>query len=321
MTPVLTLLTLGWALLPGPSALAENVQPFARVGEVELSRDDFERAVSQTIRSRFYHGQIPEDAEAKVRAEVAEELVDRTLLLGEAERRNIQADEEVVETTLARYDLRYADNPNWRENRDSMLTRLAEDLRNEERLSRLETEVRRVPPPTRAQLESYYLSHPDEFTEPVRMRVSLILLGVAPSASGEAWDAAFREAEQLSTQLDDGGDFAELARLHSSDDSASRGGDMGYLHSGMLGEGVQQALDDLDLGESTKPVQVLEGVVLLRLEERTEPDLREFRDVRQRVQELWLREQGDLAWALLIRQLRDSTAITIYEIPSPATRT
>ena len=46
--------------------------------------------------------------------------------------------------------------------------------------------------------------------------------------------------------------------------------------------------------------------------------LRAFRDVRQRAQELWLREQGDRAWALLKEQLRDSTAVTVYEIPPPA---
>lgn len=315
MKPSINQLILCAMLTPAMVLSADDARPFARVGEVELTQDDFERAVSRTIRSRFYHGRIPEDTEEAVRAEVADELINEALLLGEADRRGIEANEEAIETAVARYDVHYAGNPSWQENREAMLSRLVRDLRNEERLARLEAEVRRVPPPSQTQLQSYYAAHRGEFTEPAQIRVSLILLGVAPSATGETWAAAFQEAEKITDKLDQGADFAELARLHSSDDSAAIGGDMGYLHNGMLGEAVQQALEASDPGDHTDPIQVLEGVAILRLEERRAARLREFRDVRQRAQELWLREQGNRAWALLIKQLRESTTISVYEIP------
>jgi hypothetical protein len=296
---------------------AEGGETFARIGEVELTRLDLERAVTQAVRNRFYHGTVPDGAMAGVRREAAEELINRTLLLAEADRRGIEADQEAIEATLAHYDVRYAANPRWQDSRETMLAKLAEDLGDENRLGQLEAAVRRLPPPTRSQLEAYYQGHLDEFTEPARMRVSLILLGVAPSAPGEAWDAAFREARQIVDLLDEGADFAELARLRSADESASSGGDMGYLHAGMLGAAVEQALNELRPGDHTGPVQVLEGVALLQLVERIEPQQREFRDVYRRVQQLWQREQGEEAWQLLIRQLREATAITIYGNPVP----
>ena len=43
--------------------------------------EDFDKALNKTIRSRFYHGSIPEGELARVRVEVAENLINRTLLL------------------------------------------------------------------------------------------------------------------------------------------------------------------------------------------------------------------------------------------------
>lgn len=301
------------ALVDASSAPAGKEAPFALVGETILSRADFDLALNKTIRSRFYHGSIPEGELDRVRDEVTEDLVNRTLLLAEAERRGIAIDEAAIEATLDQYDRRYSNNPRWRDRRESMLSRLRQDLREEELLARLEEQVHRVAPPTRTQLEAYYALHPGEFTEPARMRVSLILLAVAPSSSGAIWQAAFEEAETLIERLDDGADFAELARLHSADKSAHEGGDMGYLHEGMLAQSAQQELDALAIGTYTQPVRVLEGVAILQLTEKTLPQLRDFVDVRQRARELWIREQSEEAWMLLIDQLRNSTSITIYE--------
>ena len=301
----------GFLLLAIPAFAAD--EPFARVGETTLSVADFDLALNKTIRSRFYHGAIPEGELAEVRKRVAEDLINRTLLLSEAERRGIDADETAIQATLAQYDRRYASNPRWQEEREKMLAKLAQDLREEERLTRLEDSVRRVAPPTQEQVRQYYATHPQAFTEPQRLRVSLILLAVDPSASGQTWDAAFEEAKVLTRELDQGASFEELAHLHSADASAQNGGDMGYLHEGMLGDGAQQTLDALPVGAHSTPVRVLEGVAILKLTERTSPHLREFVDVRQRAQELWLREQGDLAWTQLIEQLRNSTTITVYQ--------
>ena len=301
----------GFLLLAIPAFAAD--EPFARVGETTLSVADFDLALNKTIRSRFYHGAIPEGELAEVRKRVAEDLINRTLLLSEAERRGIDADETAIQATLAQYDRRYASNPRWQEEREKMLAKLAQDLREEERLTRLEDSVRRVAPPTQEQVRQYYATHPQAFTEPQRLRVSLILLAVDPSASGQTWDAAFEEAKVLTRELDQGASFEELAHLHSADASAQNGGDMGYLHEGMLGDGAQQTLDALPVGAHSTPVRVLEGVAILKLTARTSPHLREFVDVRQRAQELWLREQGDLAWTQLIEQLRNSTTITVYQ--------
>ena len=79
-------------------------------------------------------------------------------------------------------------------------------------------------------LREYYDANQDLFTEPARNRVSLILVGVEPSASAATWKAAREEAARVRQRLDEGTAFDELARMHSSDITAAAGGDMGFLH-------------------------------------------------------------------------------------------
>jgi parvulin-like peptidyl-prolyl isomerase len=104
-----------------------------------------------------------------------------------------------------------------------------------------------------------------------------------------------------------------LARLHSGDDSAARGGDMGYLHRGMLPETVQEVVDRLALSEVSEPISLLEGIALVRLDDRKLAQVRDFASVRERTLQLWRRDEGDRAWQALIARLRSATPIEVVD--------
>jgi parvulin-like peptidyl-prolyl isomerase len=141
----------------------------------------------------------------------------------------------------------------------------------------------------------------------------VILLKVDPSSPQAAWNAAHEEARRIRQRLAAGADFAELAKLHSGDLSAGRGGDMGYIHRGMLPAPVQAVVDGLAPGAISAPVQVLEGVAILRLEDRKVARQRSFDEVRERAGDLWQRAEADAAWKALIADLRKRTSIRIDE--------
>jgi hypothetical protein len=291
---------------------------FARVGPQDITMAEYQAALARAFRERFYHGRPPAADIQEVRREVADELLDRTLLLQEAERRGLRPDSGSIEETLAGYDRRYGENPNWQARRDTMLASLKARLEEDDLLRRLERDVRRVAPPSREQVKAYYEANPDKFTEPARQRVSVILLRVDPSSPNAVWDAAKQEAQTLVDRLRGGTDFSELARIHSSDRSAEQGGDMGYLHQGMLTEGAQQAVDALPVGAVSDPVRVLQGIAIFRVDERLPERLRSFEDVQARARELWLRDQGNRAWEELKARLKEATKVQIYDQPAQA---
>jgi parvulin-like peptidyl-prolyl isomerase len=127
------------------------------------------------------------------------------------------------------------------------------------------------------------------------------------------WHSAHAEARQIFSKLQAGADFADLARLHSGDRSAESGGQMDYTHRGMLPEAVQGLTDKLKLHQVAEPVQLLEGVAILRLDERRGARARRFDEVRERAADLWQRDEGQVRWTKLIAELRQATVIRIDE--------
>ncbi len=300
------------AALPPARAADPDTAPFAIVDGVPVGTAEFERALAETVRAKYYHRKPPEGELDTVRREVADALIDRVLLLGEARRRGIAPDRPRVEATVAGYEQRYAQSEQWRASREVLLPRLVERLEQDSRLAQLESAVRSVVDPGSAELRAYYASHPSLFTEPEQVRLSVILLRVDPSSPRIARESAQREADAIVRRLRAGADFAELARVHSGDaGSAPKGGDMGYLHRGMLPQALHAQLDKLTPGGLSDPVELLEGVAIFRLEDRRAERLRDFDEVQARIADLWRRERAQNQWNALIAGLRQGADIEI----------
>jgi parvulin-like peptidyl-prolyl isomerase len=293
---------------------APPVTPFAVIGADSISRQEFQAALHEGMRRTFFHGAPEPEQLAAYRRGVAQRLIDRVLLRQEIKRRRLVADAAAVDAGLLKIEQRLTANPEWQADRERALPLLRARLEEENTLAQLEAQARQVAEPDAVAIRKYYQDHPEQFTTPERVRVSLILLKVEPSAPVQAWQAAEQEAIQLVGKLRGGADFAALARLHSADTSAAKGGDLGYIHRGMLAAEAQQALDKMvAVGEVSPPVMLLQGVAVLRLDERVVPVLNALGAAAPRVRELLMREQADAAWKGLLEGLRARTPIIIND--------
>lgn len=118
-------------------------------------------------------------------------------------------------------------------------------------------------------------------------RAAHILLETGESRNLEQ---ARSEAKALIQQLEQGADFAELARSQSDDIGSSElGGDLGYTSGDAFPDAFEAALASLEEGEVSDPVVTDAGVHLIKLLEvsRTEvPDFEQRRDeIARRLQE------------------------------------
>ena len=294
-----------------PALAAAETEPldpaatFATVDDAVITIGEYAEALREGARHTFYHAQPPEGELAAFQQRVAQALIDRRLLVAEAGRRGLSPDNASVQESLGRAAAGGADA--------ETLAQLRQRLEEESLIERLEAQARSVPEPTEAAVRAYYQEHPDLFTEPAQLRLSVILLRVEPSAGSAAWTAARDEAADLLRRVRAGADFAELARLHSGDGSAAQGGDMGYLHQGMLAPEIEQAALPLQPGDLAEPVTVLEGVVLARLDDRREARLSPFEAVAERAESLLRREQSDAALVTLRDGLRAAARIEMRD--------
>mgnify|MGYP001273123803 CR=1 FL=1 len=284
----------------------------ATVGSRNITVQEYAMALRSEARRRFYHAKPRDEVLAAFRREVADQLVVRALAVQEAGRRGIRVDRVRLEREMEKLATRAKSGAPGHDNKAFIAT-LKSELEQEQLVLRLREQVDAQVKPGEAAIREYYRTHPEKFTEPERLRVSLILLKVAPSAPQMSWKGAQAEAGRIHKRLQSGADFAELARLHSSDKSAANGGDMGYLHKGMLGTAVEQTLSKLAPGQVSEPQTVLEGVALFKLNEYRPPKLAEFGEVRARARELLVKEEKERDWKALVDRLRTTTTIRIEE--------
>ena len=299
----------GAASASASATAAAHAQPtvFARVGDAVITYDDYNAAFNAAVRNKFYHGKPPENEIAALQREVGDQLVARALLLREAKQRGLKPDTGEIQRTIATYDQRYANSEQWKKNRPQMVPALTARLEEESLLTQIESTVRAVPKPAPKEVKAYYAAHPEKFTEPEQLRVSVILLKVEPSSPKAVWVKADEEAQGLVKKLHAGADFASLAKLHSGDASAQQGGDMGYLHNGMLPDGTQAVLNAMKPGDVSNPVQLLEGMAVFKLTDRKTAKLNNFEAVQSRAGDLLQRDQADAAWKKFVAELKKKT--------------
>jgi len=289
---------------------------FATVGGEDISREAYEAYVAAGLRQQFYHGKVSEEKLRAFREQMAVELIDQVLLVQEARRRGLQIHKALIDDELSRTRQRYQNVADWKQQEKTVLERMRTALERRDLIDQLRQQVvTGVAEPDEVLVHKFYQTNPEKFTTPERLHLSLIMLGVEPWAPTTKWQAAEQEAAELVQRLRAGeADFADLAHLHSSDASAAQGGDLGFVHLGMLAPEVQKHVDKLDVGEIAEPLRLLQGIAIFRLDGREDAHLNDFVQVQERATGLLKRQLQEQAWAQLLERLRQQTPIQRYEM-------
>lgn len=118
---------------------------------------------------------------------------------------------------------------------------------------------------------------------------------------------------QLKERIDNGTKFDELARLHSDDASAAKGGDLGWVNPGDTVPDFEKAMNALKPNEVSAPVQSPFGLHLIQVLERRDQDVTQERQkllARQALRE----RKGDEAFQDWVRQIRDSAYVELRSV-------
>ncbi len=315
------LLNLALLFTPSLSSAANASTPaqvdgnpvFVKINDREIRLIEFQQIFQNAVRNKFYHGQVPEAELKAFQQKVTSDIVDQVLLRQEAKKLNIQPDVGQIEEGLAQYDQRYSMSPNWQPRTEAEKKIIIERLSQKNVIDQVEARVKDIARPTLEKVREYYLANPDKFTEPKRLHVSVILLPVPPSSLSDAWQEAEQVALTLIERINNGENFADMAKEYSAHASAINGGDLGYLHQDMLETNAQQAVDKLEVGQMTAPIRVLRGYTIFKLNEVRESRLNAFEVVQQRAGDLLYRDMQNDTWKTYISDLRKNADIYIND--------
>ncbi len=117
--------------------------------------------------------------------------------------------------------------------------------------------------------------------------------------------------ENLHSQLEDGAEFAALAREFSDDErTANLGGLMDWFPESAYGQTIQSVCDSLDPGEISQPFQTQEGWHLIQLEGERQSDVTE-EALRAEARELIVQQRSEEEIDRVLRQMRSEAYVEI----------
>ncbi len=121
---------------------------------------------------------------------------------------------------------------------------------------------------TNLEIEAYYKDHRNEYEVNERRRARHILLKISEGADEDSVEEIQKKAKKIRDRIENGEDFANLAKENSDDaGSAENGGELGFFSKGMMVKPFEEAVFSMKEGEVSKPVLTRFGWHIIELEE------------------------------------------------------
>jgi parvulin-like peptidyl-prolyl isomerase len=138
--------------------------------------------------------------------------------------------------------------------------------------------------PTEQELSAYLEEHREDYDTPEEVHARHILIRVPEGASEAEIAQAKKQIEDIKKELENGADFAELAKKYSQDPgSAPNGGDLGFFRRGQMVKEFEDAAFSLEPGQISDPVRTQFGFHLIKVEEKKPAQHPELAQIRERV--------------------------------------
>ncbi len=123
--------------------------------------------------------------------------------------------------------------------------------------------------------------------------------------------SAMERIREVKTKLDEGEDFAKLARQYSDDlNSVHQGGDLGWFDPASRGDRFQEVIESLELGAYSEPFQTTMGWHIVKLNDRRNKDVTDLAQ-RMRAREIIRQQKAEEEYRRFLRQIRDESYIDV----------
>lgn len=214
----------------------------ARVNEEKITKDE------------FYDQLVTQNGEQVLNALIAEKIMEL-----EVEKLNIEVTDEEMDTKLVEMQDYYGGEEEF----DTFLTYVGyslDDIKdNIETNLKLEKLLEPYIEITEEEKKEYFEINKTLFDQQEQVKASHILVDTK------------EEADEVKVKLNDGADFAEIAKEYSTDASNSgNGGDLGYFGRGQMVAPFEDAVFSMGIGDISEPVQTDYGFHIIKLEDYKE---------------------------------------------------
>ena len=255
-------------LLDGIAALVDDgvVLKSEVADRIQIVAENF--AASQAELPPNQRGQLP--PLPVLEQQVLEQLIIEQIQLQRADRMGMQVTDDILNEVIGRVASNVGSSfenfPAWLESQGVDYLQFRDDQRRDIIITELERRevVERIninPRELQQCVATSLLTEADE----VEYNISHILIGFDPAGGNAAIDAAEEKVRDISRQLDQGADFAELAVSYSESQTALEGGLLGWRRGAELPTIFADDVRSLRPGEHSTPIRGGGGFHIVRL--------------------------------------------------------
>ncbi|UCC38857.1 MAG: SurA N-terminal domain-containing protein [Candidatus Aminicenantes bacterium] len=253
----------------------------------------------------------------QMKKELLNTMITNILLLQEAKRKGFDAGEQV---RLQIENIKKENNINSDEDLrralqqqglvyEEWVTSLAESILRE---NVFYDEVRRNVVIDDSEVVNYYKLHPEEFTEPVEYTLKALYI----SAEGRSEEEVEAKKREIDEKIQAGEKIADLAGQYSEGPEKESQGDLGSFKKGQLEATLEQAVEELKVGDMTPWLNIRSGWYLLKLEQKKESRLKSFEEARRGIEERLFNQKSQRGLQDYLSRLRERSYIKILK-PNP----
>ena len=222
-----------------------------------------------------FEGEQGKEFEDMLKQNVLEQMIDQELLMQEAERLKLMPTDKEIEAELAGIKEQLGSEGEYKKflaANGVNEPKLKDMIKQQQAWAKVQEKITaEVPEPTEEEINDYYESNKEQFSQPEQRQVSHILIGAADYSNGKNRTEADAKvlALQIVDKLNSGSDFGDLAKEYSDDPgSKDNGGQYPPFSrgSGFASE-FEEAAFDLTKGDfTTEPVRTEFGYHIVRLD-------------------------------------------------------
>lgn len=235
-------------------------------------------------------------------AEVLDTLIIQKVIEMEMDKQNIEVTEEEIDAQLAKYEEYYGGKEAFETILNSSgidLSLIKKDIKlhlGSNKLMEDEIEV------TEEEIQSYFDENKETFGEVEQVEASHILVDDEEIA------------EEVISKLNDGEDFATMAKEYSIDTStAENGGELGFIGKGEWDETLEEVAFALEVGTYSKePVETDDGFHIIKVTDHKEAKEAVYDEAKDEIKEILFNQKADSYYSIWIVELMEDYEIENY---------
>ena len=266
-----------------------NLQNAALVNGKAIPMSEYEAGLDQLNRQIAMTGGAPNEKELPaLKQKVLDSLITRELLKQEVEKRGIKADEAEVNAQLEAVKKGSSPedfakslkqmNITEKELKDHIASQLAT-----KKLIEMELGPKVVVTPQ--EVKAFYDGNPEVFKTPPMTRASHILVKVDKGATAEEKAKALDKIKGVQKRLQNGEDFAKVAKEVSDCPSKENGGDLNFFQKGQMVPQFEDAAFSLQPGQTSGIVETEFGYHIIKVTDKKDQSTVSFDEIKPRIEQ------------------------------------